>query len=244
MADQQKERPSERGDRGWGKSLNVKPIRGRAVLLQLALVAFLAAWSFRLITLVLFLFHLQKTTTDSYHDHHAYLSAQIRSEELEDLAVSLQLWTFLFSAIVFVVWTYRAAGNLRAIGAADPKISPGWAIGWYFVPLLNFWKPYQAMKRIADASERPFAPQLAASNPVLPVWWTGWIIGLLLSRGVDNWLRQVDRPTFEDLRLYAGLTMLSVLASVASAAALFFIVRHLTTNLARLEPGSPAPAPA
>ncbi len=41
---------------------------------------------------------------------------------------------FLTSAIVSLMWIHRASKNLRPLGAAGQRFSPGWAIGWWFVP--------------------------------------------------------------------------------------------------------------
>lgn len=86
----------------------------------------------------------------------------------------------LATVILAVVWIYRAAANLRGIGASDLMINPGWAVGWYFVPIANFWKPYQAMKEIWQASARPQQWQSLATPLLLPAWWGLWLLGFLV----------------------------------------------------------------
>lgn len=57
--------------------------------------------------------------------------------------------------ILFVKWIYRASFNARALGAQNMKFTPGWSVGYYFIPFLNLWRPYQAMKEIWKASKNP-----------------------------------------------------------------------------------------
>ena len=77
----------------------------------------------------------------------------------------------LATVVVFAIWIYRAGYNARQLGAAGMQFSPGWAVGWYFIPILNLWKPYQAMKEIWKASAAPAGWQEYQRGPILPLWW-------------------------------------------------------------------------
>lgn len=79
-------------------------------------------------------------------------------------------------AILAAVWIYRAAANARALGAPDLTISPGWAVGWYFIPIANCWKPYQAMREIWQASARLQPRPDAAKTALLRTWWALWLL--------------------------------------------------------------------
>ncbi len=57
--------------------------------------------------------------------------------------------------ILFAMWIYRANFNARQLGAKNMKFTPGWSVGYYFIPFLNLWRPYQAMKEIWKASKNP-----------------------------------------------------------------------------------------
>jgi hypothetical protein len=58
------------------------------------------------------------------------------------LAVSLVI---LAAEILFWVWQYRAATVARALGY-PARHSPGWGVGSWFVPVVNLWMPYQALR--------------------------------------------------------------------------------------------------
>ena len=87
--------------------------------------------------------------------------------------------------ILMLYWFYRASKNVRAFGATGIA-SPVMAVVWWFVPLLNLWKPYQVTRNLWKASN----PQLdvSSSNGISTGWrdlpssnniklW--WILGLL-----------------------------------------------------------------
>lgn len=101
------------------------------------------------------------------------------------LAVSL---TYLSYTLVFVVsivlvglWIHRAHANLRESGADELAFSPGWAVGWYFVPFANLVMPFKAMRELWNASrgEHDFFGGPAAA-PELKAWWAAWIVGNVL----------------------------------------------------------------
>jgi len=94
----------------------------------------------------------------------------------------------LLTAVAFLFWIYRAHKNLKALGATDLKFSPGWAIGGFFVPILNIVRPYQVVTEIWKASAAG-ARRSATLNwtyeqtPLfISLWWGSWLI----SRFMDS----------------------------------------------------------
>ncbi len=62
------------------------------------------------------------------------------------------------------------------------RFTPGWAILWYFIPIANLWKPYQAMKEIWKASADPHDPGAAETSRLLPWWWFLWILSNIVGQ--------------------------------------------------------------
>jgi hypothetical protein len=68
------------------------------------------------------------------------------------------------------------------------EFTPGWAVGWFFVPFANLFKPYQAVREIYLAShpdpdedeedgQLPFWSWGARPVPTpLKLWWGTWIL--------------------------------------------------------------------
>jgi len=54
----------------------------------------------------------------------------------------------IFLGVIFLRWIYRTNKNLHVLSSEHMTFSPGWSLGWYFIPVANLFKPYQAMKEI------------------------------------------------------------------------------------------------
>ena len=89
-------------------------------------------------------------------------------------AVTLTVW--ICTSILVLAWIHRANYNARRLGASDMIFTPGWAVGWYFVPVAWFWKPYQAMKEIWRVSASPSDWRDEGGSGLLGWWWALWIV--------------------------------------------------------------------
>jgi len=56
----------------------------------------------------------------------------------------LQLLTIV-SLVIVLNWQFRSALVARSLGYPARR-SPGWAVGVWFIPLVNLWKPYQSLR--------------------------------------------------------------------------------------------------
>jgi hypothetical protein len=93
--------------------------------------------------------------------------------------VSIATW------VLFLVWTNLAAKNVRAFGQEGLSYTPGWCVGWWFVPIMSLYKPFDALREVWKASDPetvgPYAtkPWMASTVPAaLLVWW-----GVYISNG-------------------------------------------------------------
>ncbi len=98
------------------------------------------------------------------------------------LAVILSLGflaVFVTTVVVFCKWAYRANRNARALGVEDMKHSPGWTVGWWFIPIANLFKPYMAITEIARASDPDAAARDWHDLPLPSIfgwWWAAWLV--------------------------------------------------------------------
>lgn len=83
---------------------------------------------------------------------------------------------FILSGFLILKWIYRANYNARQLGAEGMTFTPGWSVGWYFIPIAALWKPYQAMKEIWRASHFPGNWNNANASSLLPWWWFFWLV--------------------------------------------------------------------
>ena len=83
---------------------------------------------------------------------------------------SLLSWAVI---VLWLIWQHGSTANLRARGYRDLKISPGWAVGWWFIPFANYVMPLVAMLELDRRSTPDGVPRKA--SPLLGWWWAAWL---------------------------------------------------------------------
>jgi len=139
-----------------------------------------------------------------------------------------QIATFVISGILMLCWISRANFNARQLGAEKMEFTPGWAVGYFFVPFVNLWKPYQIMQEIWQASRSPENWKRVPAPSALVGWWWATVV---CSRIVARAAMQVDK-TADDLNEILGvqyLTMFSDLLDIVPSLLLFTIIRRVDT---------------
>lgn len=58
----------------------------------------------------------------------------------------------ILTVIAFATWIYIAGKNLIAAGYEDLEFSPASRIWWFAVPIATWFKPYQGMRELWNAS--------------------------------------------------------------------------------------------
>ncbi|MDQ3951511.1 MAG: DUF4328 domain-containing protein [Actinomycetota bacterium] len=145
----------------------------------------------------------------------------------------LQLSAAVGAAIPFVVWLRRAYRNLGALGSRRLRIPAGWAVGAWFVPILNLIRPKSIINDVWRGSdpalprEFPMPPDGARVPPVLNWWWaafivSGWFLGFGTSGVLDPSLDQM----ISLVRRFLAGDALSVVAGVLA----IVVVRKVTVR--------------
>lgn len=106
------------------------------------------------------------------------------NDKRQGLVGIIYLFVFVTSGLLILRWIHRANYNARQLGALNMTFSPGWAIGYYFIPILTLWKPYQAMKEIWEASKEPSDRPSQGSSGLLPLWWGLWIVSIFINQAI------------------------------------------------------------
>ena len=74
-------------------------------------------------------------------------------------------------ALLLLTWIHRANYNARHLGSRGMRFSPGWSVGWFFIPVLNIWKPYQVLKELWKTSIDPQYWKSQKGPSILPWLW-------------------------------------------------------------------------
>jgi len=143
---------------------------------------------------------------------------------------TLSVVTRLCALTTFIAWLFRVTKNLPALGVADPGVSPGWAVGCWFVPFLNLIAPCLVVQRVWHASnpdhtvaDRPTAPRWI----LLYAWWTAFIVMGIAS--VSTWFARSagsgPSPVFTHQQVVAFLC--SGIASIVMAMLAIRVIREI-----------------
>jgi hypothetical protein len=88
----------------------------------------------------------------------------------------LQSGVGIVTGIAFLKWIYRAYKNIQGFGAEGLRFSPGWAVGYYFIPILSLIRPVQVMNEIWRASDDPRNWPKRPGSWMIASWWTLFLI--------------------------------------------------------------------
>ncbi len=165
---------------------------------------------------------------------------QVSDDELDSndtrqgIVAGLYLLALIAAIVFFIRWFHRAYSNLRALGQPHLRFGTGWAIGAWFVPILNLFRPKQIANDIWRGSD-PSAPRLNESawkdRPVpalLGLWWAAWIVTSVLGNVVGRLWWGAD--TIEATRDAARLDLASYVLDIPAAVLAILVVRRLTAR--------------
>ncbi|MGQ0542804.1 MAG: DUF4328 domain-containing protein [Blastocatellia bacterium] len=132
--------------------------------------------------------------------------------------------------VVFLIWEHRSFSNLSSLKARNLEFSPGWAVGWWFIPFANLIKPYQAMKELWRESDPDYDENLGflSSNLGVPTffgfWWALWIISNIAGRIAE---RASDEPGGGVSSAFPFIFLVASVLSIAAAGLLILVVRDI-----------------
>ncbi len=151
--------------------------------------------------------------------------------ELGDRILFPTLGIVAVTAIAFLGWVYRANANAHALGFADLKFPPGWAVGWWFVPIANLIQAPRVMLelyRVALAGDPAARRAHIGSAPVI-VWW----LLILFANGADRYGagRIGGEEGFEQFRQALIAYIAGDVMFLAAGALAIWLVRRITAGI-------------
>ena len=148
-------------------------------------------------------------------------AAQIEAARLAQALV------WIAAAIAFLAWMHRAYRNLPALGANRLGYSPRWAIGAFFVPVLNLVHPYHVVRELWRESRSDLAGAGTSLSASLVRWWWVLFVASVLADPVIGRLAEAAMG-----RLDAGgrleLLVVGEMAEIAAGALAIVIVTRIT----------------
>jgi hypothetical protein len=119
----------------------------------------------------------------------------------------------IVGAVFFIRWFRRAYANLHRLETVKVDHAESWAVWSWFVPILNFFRPYQILIEIWEKTQEAYkGKDNYDSRWQVDLWWMLFLLTLWMMYRM--WTGLPDTPTFEDYaaatatRLFADAVML------------------------------------
>ena len=157
--------------------------------------------------------------------------------------------------ILWLIWQHRVTADLWARGVPGLGFTPGWAVGWWFVPFAWWVQPFRAVRELSRHAGRIEANGVpAVSDGILAGWWTTYIGSQLVAVPVVVIVIHVLAPAFShlgeipvptitipasDLRAIAAWACGGGLLRIASA----LLAARVVWSISKAEDGALAAAP-
>jgi hypothetical protein len=88
------------------------------------------------------------------------------------------------TAVLFLMWVYRATANLPALGALSTRFTPSGAVKCFFIPFVNLVRAYQVMAMIWTESQPRALTDAGYLKPrsivIVIVWYALWLGSILV----------------------------------------------------------------
>ncbi len=154
--------------------------------------------------------------------------------DTRQMAVALiHIVVYVGLVVSFLLWLHRASKNLPALGNPKSQVeyTPGWAVGWFFVPLANLFMPYKAVKEVWEKSD-PFIKSRddmmftpTSSAALVTGWWIGWVAMNVLGRITSR--LQTDTATPDTMRWVTWVDVVGDVVGIIAAVLAVFVVRGI-----------------
>lgn len=123
---------------------------------------------------------------------------------------------FIASSVSFIMWFWKAYGNLEKLGCWTLS-ARGWTIGCWFIPLANLYLPYMYMREMFDGvndllrDKNELNMKWASSRQVL-IWWILFVCVFLF----NQFSRQLDVFLFHNHGAYLVYLVTNIILWITS----------------------------
>ena len=135
---------------------------------------------------------------------------------------------YLVCVILTCVWIYRVNKNAYYLNAEHMTVSPGWNVGYFFIPFANLLMPFRGLRETYQVSTNTQSPDEVPVPGLMRLWWGCWLLSGFL--GQLSFRLSLRAVTLEDLLLISQLNIVSIVPELAAARMLLWLVRDVTRN--------------
>ena len=138
-----------------------------------------------------------------------------------------QMAAFITTVVFFCMWIHRANRLTRRFSPEGMQYTPGWAVGWFFIPFANLVMPYKVMSEIWQRNGQAPGEMGPPSNGLVGAWWLCYV----LSGVTDRIASTLEREEIGAFAAGAVMHSLWAVLIVVSGVLCLQLVKRITENL-------------
>lgn len=145
----------------------------------------------------------------------------------------VSILVFVSTAVTFLMWIHRSYSNLVALNVQSLTSTPGWAVGYWFIPILCLFKPLKIVNEIyhsSDPSLEPDSTRFSFDSTTVThgMWWAFWIIGSIAGNISLRLSLNAETAAATEFAELLDLVLLPVWMVCGALA--FVVVREITSR--------------
>ncbi|MEW9527189.1 DUF4328 domain-containing protein [Microbispora sp. NPDC049125] len=154
------------------------------------------------------------------------------SDQLYAVSGVVEFLVYVATAVVFLVWLFRARANAESLSPWPHRRAKPWLIFGWGVPIVSLWFPKQIMDDIWTSSKPGVIARIgslatAPRSGLIWAWWLTWLLSTWVSQLVSRSLTRADElPDMRDAAAFDVVAnALSILAAALAIAVVLMITR-------------------
>jgi hypothetical protein len=127
--------------------------------------------------------HLNRLAAADNFESHPSLTTAHALQDADDAVSTASSFVAILRvaiAVCFIIWMFRAAKNMVALGRHGARYGPGWSIGGWFIPFANLVIPVMIVQGFWRASSPDTGPGTVwtkrSRSALVGFWWVALIL--------------------------------------------------------------------
>lgn len=180
---------------------------------------------------------VERVLADQPYDPAELTAIDTRSQAINVLGYAISIAT----VVLFCVFMPRANRNARWF-RSPMSMTPAWAAGYFFMPIVSLWMPYRAMKEIWQGSDPdPTVEAFTVRVPALLPWWWGLFIAYGVTSQAAQQLNSTIGVSTETLMTRAWVDLGRSLVTIVAILLAIAVVRAVARRQDQRAVRGPAP---
>jgi hypothetical protein len=164
-----------------------------------------------------------------------------RIDTINQVSAFLELFLLLVTGVLFICWLYQAYGRPLAERSAL-RMSRGWAIGGWFIPIASWVIPYRVVQGVNAATSRP--PR--ADSRLVIAWWASWVISnvcdLAFVAATPDTSLDHGRRLIRDLKTIDTWSAVTAVPDLVATILALLVVVRITARVRAVNSVAPIPS--